>query len=101
MGREGKEAWSHDESGRGNGEAGEGLELANPRRVRRRPEVEDEAMDDAAGLPVGRGSVERKGASRRSSGARRRGSEMAVAVGELVGGDGYVRVSEGEIQGRG
>ena len=73
----------------------------NPRRVRRRPEVEDDAVDDAAGLPAGRGSMERKGASRWNLGARRRGSEMAVAVGELVGGDGCVRVSEREIQGRG
>ena len=29
-------------------------------------------------------------------GARRRGSEMAVALGELVGGDGCVRASERE-----
>ena len=55
----------------------------------------------APGRPASCGSTERTGASRRSSGARRRGSEMAVAVGELVGGDGCIRVSEREIQGRG
>ena len=47
--------------------------------------------DGAPGRPGSCGSGGRTGASRRSSGARRRGSEMAVAVGELVGGDDCVR----------
>ena len=66
QGERGKGAGAHGESSRGNGEAGEGLELANPRRVRRRPEVEDDVGDVAAGLPAGCGSMERKRGSRRS-----------------------------------
>ena len=56
--REGRCGGAHSESSRGNGEAGERLELANPRRGCRRPEVEDEDGDDAAGLFRSRGLAE-------------------------------------------
>ena len=65
------------------------------------PEVEDEVGEAVAGLPAMRGSAERTGTSRWSSGVRRRGSEIAMAVVELVGGDGYVRFRERERQRRG
>ena len=42
MGREGNETGAHGESSRVNGEAGEGLELANPRR---RASVADDEED--------------------------------------------------------
>ena len=54
-------------------------------------EGEDGVNDGAPGRPASCGSAGRTGASRQSSGARWRGSEMAVAVGELIGGDGCIR----------
>ena len=62
----------------------------------------DELEDDGMVILGLRGLARRKRGTRRSSGAHRRGSKMAVAVGELVGGDGCVRSRSGKgLEGEG
>ena len=72
-----------------------GSERRRRRRIDRRSPASrcggDELEDDGMVILGLRGLARRKRGTRRSSGAHRRGSKMAVAVGELVGGDGCVR----------
>ena len=81
---------------------GDGLVTTNRSTTAVGAEDEDAVDDGAPGPPASCGSSERAGASLKSSGARRRGSEMAVAVVELVGGDGCVRSRSGKgLEGEG
>ena len=102
MGREGFGRGAH---GGGTGDLsvlGDGLVTTNRSSAAAGAEDEDGIDDGAPGRPASCGSAGRTGASLQSSGVRRRGSEMAVAVGELVGGDGCVRSrSWKELEGKG
>ena len=57
MGREGKEAGAHGESSRVNSEAGEGLELVNPRWRASVADDEEDGDGIDAELPGSRGSL--------------------------------------------
>ena len=65
------------------------------RRIDRRSSASrcggDELEDDGMVILGLHGLARRKRGTRQSSGAHRRGSKMAVAVGELIGGNGCVR----------
>ena len=87
---------AHVGTSRVDDEVGEALDDANLRR--RSPGTGDED-DDAPvdwGLLWSRASVCSSMGSGRSSGMRRGSEGVAVAVGELVGGDSCVRASERE-----
>ena len=81
-------------------ELGDGLVMTNRSTAAVGAEDEDGVDDGAPVRLASCGSAVRTGTSRRSSGARRRGSEMAVAMVELVSHE-PVRVGEREVQGRG
>ena len=89
---EGNGSAAHRESNEREGEAGDALWAANRATVAVGVEDEDGVEDGVAGLPAGRVSVGRKGGSRRSVLARRRGEGSAVAAAIGIGGDGGVSV---------